>query len=212
MIIFPIQQHLSSFLPKGIPMLQALQRPFCLQPLVESNQGWQKQKIQESGPCGQEKSVLKSNVVSAGTFCTAGAMPQHLLAKLYTEWKVASLLILSLSHHWDNKDVCRDRSVAIWPRAVLRVLLRYCSSLPRSLGCTRLGVRSIWQCCPARCCPSLPNASKKPPCSCSPSPHCAWMHQNRPAFASVVIQESPLQPFHSHFKYFFKAIGLAAFK
>lgn len=31
-IIFSIQQHLSFFLPNGILMLQALRRPFCLQP------------------------------------------------------------------------------------------------------------------------------------------------------------------------------------
>lgn len=45
---------------------------------VESNQGWQKQKIQQPRSRGQEKSALHSNAVSAGIFCTAGAMPQQL--------------------------------------------------------------------------------------------------------------------------------------
>ena len=70
-----------------------------------------------------------------------------------------------MSHHRDNKDVLWDRNVAIWARAVLRLLLCFCSSLPRSLGYTRLGVRSIWQCCSFQCCPSLPNATKKPTCA-----------------------------------------------
>lgn len=66
-------------------------------------------------------------------------------------------LVMSVSHHRDNKDVWRDRTVAIWARAVLRLLFCFCSSLPRSLGYTTLGVRSIWQCCPVQ--------PQKPPCT-----------------------------------------------
>lgn len=66
-------------------------------------------------------------------------------------------LVMSVSHHRDNKDVWWDRTVAIWARAVLRLLFCFCSSLPRSLGYTTLGVRSIWQCCPVQ--------PQKPPCT-----------------------------------------------
>lgn len=71
-------------------------------------------------------------------------------------------LIISMSHHRDNKDVCWDRDAAIWARAVLSLLFCLCSSLAGSLGYARLGVRSIWQCCSFWCCPSLPNVAQKP--------------------------------------------------
>ena len=71
-------------------------------------------------------------------------------------------LIISNSHHRDNKAVWWDRDVTIWARALLRLPLCFYSSLPRSLGYTRLGVRSIWQCCSFQCCLSLPSADKRP--------------------------------------------------
>lgn len=95
-------------------------------------------------------------------------------------------LVTSMSHHGVNKDVWWDRTVAIWARAVLRLLFCSCSSLLRSPGYTTRGVRSIGNAAPS--CPS-------------------WAHG--PACASV-LRESALQT--SHFKYLFKAIGSGAFK
>lgn len=43
-------------------------KAFLPSALVESNQGGQKQNIQQPGPCYQETSALNSNAVSAGMF------------------------------------------------------------------------------------------------------------------------------------------------
>lgn len=88
-------------------------------------------------------------------------------------------LIISMSHHRDNKDVCWDRDAAIWARAVLSLLFCLCSSLAGSLGYARLGWEVFGNAVPsdaAHPCPVWPRSLPTPPRSHSPSPRCPWMY------------------------------------
>lgn len=65
-LILPLQQ---------VPMLQALEKPFCLQPLWRVTKDVRSKRF--SSQDYMALTALNSNVASAGTFCTAGAMPRQ---------------------------------------------------------------------------------------------------------------------------------------
>lgn len=126
--------------------------------LVESNQGCKKQKIQQPEPLGlnslEQQCGISWDILHCRSSATAGVVQQQGEGCSLSHVRSSKSLVMSMSHHRDNKDVWWDRTMAVWTMALLRLLFCFCSSLLRSLGYTTLGMRSIWQCCS-----SLPDAA-----------------------------------------------------
>lgn len=207
--LLPIFSYLAAPLilpPQKDPNAAGSRKALLPSALVESKQGCHKQKIQQPGLHGfsslKRQCAISWDILHCRGNGTAGVVQQQGEGWPLPQLGSSRSLVMSMSHHGDNKDVWWNRTVAIWTRALLRLL--FYSSLPRSLGYTTL----VWEVfgSAAHPCPVQPQKSL---CTSLQLQPITLLPLLGPACASV-LRESALQT--SYFKYLFKAIGSGAFR